>query len=120
MTMIFVFGSNLAGRHGAGAALYAHKHRGAACGVGEGLTGQSYALPTVDADIRPLPFADVDAAIGRFCAFAGSRHDLDFELTPVGCGLAGHRFADVWASLRRHGLPRNVRLSSTWITDWRD
>src|SRR5262245_53580931 len=43
--MIFVFGSNLAGRHGKGAALYAKQHHGAICGQGEGLQGDSYAIP---------------------------------------------------------------------------
>lgn len=115
--MIFVFGSNLRGRHGAGAARYAAQHHGAAEGVGEGLTGSAYALPTCDMQIRPLPFAEVDAAIVRFCEFARTRPDLTFLVTPVGCGLAGHRKRDVWDSLKRHGLPSNAVLSSTWITD---
>ena len=115
--MIFVFGSNLRGRHGAGAALFAAKHHGAKEGVGEGLTGNAYALPTCGWRIEPLPLADVDAAIARFCDFARSRPDLTFGLTPVGCGLAGHKKSDIWASLKRHGLPANVWLTSTWITD---
>jgi len=115
--MIFVFGSNLRGRHGAGAARFAAIHHGAEEGVGEGLTGNAYALPTCDFDIKPMPLHDVHGRIGRFCDFARSRPDLAFNLTPVGCGLAGHKKADIRASLKHHNLPANVWLSSTWITD---
>ena len=53
--MIFVFGSNLAGRHGKGAAKYARNNLGAVYGVGEGLTGDCYALPTKDYNIKTRP-----------------------------------------------------------------
>jgi len=115
--MIFVFGSNLDGIHGAGAALYARKHHGAKLGVGEGLTGNSYALPTVGHKLARMTLDEIETHIMRFLAFARERYDLDFALTPVGCGLAGHTKPEIWALLEKHGLPRNVYLTSTWVTE---
>jgi hypothetical protein len=89
--MIFVFGSNLAGRHGKGAAFFAREHRGAVYGQGEGLQGESYAIPTKDEKLRPLPLENIAAHVETFKAFARSRPDLVFEVTPIGCGLAGYR-----------------------------
>lgn len=117
MREIFVFGSNRAGRHGAGAALFAAKHYGAKRGVGEGLTGDSYALPTKGEKLEFLPFSEVDAAICRFLEVAKSMPDTRFLLTPVGCGLAGHSKKDVWAVLKREHIPTNVVLTSSWVSD---
>lgn len=117
MREIFVFGSNRAGRHGKGAALYAAQHYKAQRGIGEGLTGDSYALPTKDIDLKPLPFEEIDAAICRFLAMARMMPDVRFLLTPVGTGLAGHKKSDVWAVLKREGLPSNVVLTSTWVRE---
>ena len=86
---IFVFGSNLAGRHGKGAALYARQHCGAVYGQGEGLQGHSYAIPTKDKDIRSLPLAQIATAVGRFKDFAASHPEWVFNVTAIGCGLAG-------------------------------
>lgn len=58
--VVFVFGSNLAGRHGKGAALEAAQHWGAQYGVGEGRTGNAYALPTKDANLRTLPLLEIE------------------------------------------------------------
>lgn len=115
MREVFVFGSNLAGRHGKGAALHAARHYGAERGVGEGPTGDAYALPTKGQNLERLPFSDVDAAICRFILYARGNPKCRFLLTPVGTGLAGHRKADVWAVLKREGLPGNVVLTSTWV-----
>jgi hypothetical protein len=112
---IFVFGSNRAGRHGKGAALHAAQHYGAEPGVGEGLTGNAYAIPTKGAKLERLVFAEIDDAICRFLAFARAAPELRFLLTPVGTGLAGHSKADVWAVLKREGVPENVVLTSSWI-----
>ena len=90
VTPVFVFGSNLAGRHGKGAALWAKQHRGAIYGQGEGQQGNSYAIPTKDARIKTLPLADIEQAAARFKAFARANPDLTFQLTPIGCGLAGY------------------------------
>lgn len=86
---IFVFGSNLAGRHGKGAALFAVENRGAIYGQGEGLQGQSYGIPTKDAQIETLPLEAVAEHVARFIECARSRPDLRFQVTAIGCGLAG-------------------------------
>jgi hypothetical protein len=115
--MIFVFGSNLAGRHGKGAALYALQNKGAIRGKGEGIQGQSYAIPTKDEKLRPLSLERVQAAIGRFCNYARENPHMSFALTPVGCGLAGFPKRDIWGMLKFHGLPPNVYLTSSWLDD---
>ena len=81
---IFVFGSNASGQHGGGAARTAADLFGAEWGVGEGLTGQTYALPTMEG------LAAFEQAAARFVAFAGEHPELTFLLTKVGCGIAGH------------------------------
>lgn len=91
MADIFVFGSNLAGRHGAGAALHALKHHGAIYGVGEGMQGFSYAIPTKDKRLRTLPLTDIWASVERFKQLARMVPEATFRLTPIGCGLAGYK-----------------------------
>lgn len=112
---IFVFGSNLAGRHGKGAALYAKNNYRAKVGVGEGPTGFSYAIPTKGVNLEELPFSDIDAAIVRFLKYASKNLDDTFLLTPIGTGLAGHSKRDVWNVLQREGLTPNIYLTSTWV-----
>ncbi|WP_244536122.1 hypothetical protein [Hyphomicrobium sp. NDB2Meth4] len=90
-----MFGSNLAGRHGKGAALTARQLYGAVYGQGEGLLGRSYALPTKSASLHTLPLDHIRRHAELFVAFAHARHDLAFYLTRVGCGLAGYRDAQV-------------------------
>lgn len=103
---IFVFGSNLRGVHGAGAARDAVTYFDADLGVGEGLTGRAYALPTKDASIRTLPIDRIAVYARRFMDFAASRPDLTFLLTPVGCGLAGYRAGQIAPLFL--GAPGNV------------
>jgi hypothetical protein len=92
---VFVFGSNLGGRHGKGAALWAHQHRGAIYGQGTGLQGNSYAIPTKDGKLRSLPLSDIARHVTVFLDFARARPDLQFQLTPIGCGLAGFTPAQI-------------------------
>jgi hypothetical protein len=81
---IFVFGSNLAGRHADGAARFAYNKFGAIWGQGEGLQGQSYAIPTMQGGMETnAPYVDT------FIAFAQAHPELHFLVTPVGCGIAG-------------------------------
>lgn len=112
---IFVFGSNKAGRHGKGAARYALENYNAEYGVGEGLTGYAYAIPTKGQNLEALPFSEIDEAICRFINHAKATPQDSYELTPIGTGLAGHSKRDVWSVLKREGLPSNVFLSSSWI-----
>jgi hypothetical protein len=87
--MIFVFGSNLAGRHGAGAALTALRYHGAKEGRGIGLYGTSYAIPTKDFALKVLPLPVIEGHIGDFKAYAAAHQQWGFQITRVGCGLAG-------------------------------
>ena len=115
--MIFVFGSNKAGRHGKGAAKYAALKYGAEYGVGEGRTGDAYAIPTKGSNLERLSVEEIDAAICRFIEHAKMNHEDMFLLTPIGTGLAGHSKRDIWAILAREKLPCNVVLSHTWVND---
>lgn len=81
---IFVFGSNLAGMHGGGAARTARLHFGAVMGNGDGPQGQSYAIPTMQGGVETIkPYVD------KFIAYAKSHSDQTFLVTPIGCGIAG-------------------------------
>lgn len=81
---VFVFGSNLDGAHGAGAAKIARERFGAIWGQGIGLQGQSYGIPTMHGGIEEIkPYVD------EFIEFARSRPELTFLVTRVGCGIAG-------------------------------
>jgi len=113
MRTIFVFGSNLAGRHGRGAALYARQHHGAIYGQGDGLQGDSYAIPTKDARLRTLPLADIKGYVEGFKTFAASRPDLLFKITPIGCGLAGYKPADIAPMF--HGSTQNCILPDEFL-----
>lgn len=85
---IFVYGSNLAGRHGKGAAADALMF-GARYGVGKGLVGNTYAIPTRDERIRTLPLPSIFGSVIEFNNFAYKHSDLIFLVTRIGCGLAG-------------------------------
>lgn len=81
---IFVFGSNLAGMHGGGAARLALNRFGAEWGKGVGLQGQSYAIPTMQGGVETIkPYVD------EFIAFAKANKQLTFLVTKIGCGIAG-------------------------------
>ena len=87
---IFVFGSNLAGRHGKGAALFARRYHGAIYGQGIGLQGNSYAIPTKDANLKTLSLHSIERHILDFKIFSSNHPELLFNITRVGCGLAGY------------------------------
>lgn len=111
---IFVFGSNLSGIHGAGAAKYARLHHGAVMGQGIGLQGSSYALPTKGVNISFMPLTDIGRHVAAFISFAKIRPDLTFRVTRVGCGLAGFKDTEI-APLFRAALELpNVRLPKGW------
>ena len=87
---VFCFGSNLAGIHGKEAALFATQERGAIRGQGIGLQGNSYAIPTKDMQIQTLSIDEITDHVCQFLDFAQERPDMLFEVTPIGCGLAGY------------------------------
>ncbi len=107
-SQIFVFGSNLAGIHGAGAARQAYDSFGAVWGQGEGLQGQSYAIPTKDAEIRTLKLFLIQYYVGRFLEFAAANPNLEFLVTPIGTGLAGYTLEDIEPFFFH--IPNNVIL----------
>ena len=113
---VFVFGSNLAGRHGKGAALHAYKYYGAARGIGEGITGQAYAIPTKGFNLEQRSLVDVELSILNFINYARFYTDVEFRLTPIGTGLAGFSKPAIWDILVRNGLPENVLLTSSWVS----
>ena len=86
-----MFGSNLGGRHGAGAALAARLMHGAIYGRGVGRQGSSYAIPTKDAQLRTLPLETIETYVRRFLAYAYEHPELTFQVTAIGCGLAGYK-----------------------------
>lgn len=103
---IFVFGSNASGYHGGGAAAYAMRKFGAVWGQGEGLQGQSYAIPTMEG------IAEMSEAIKRFTSFAAEHSELRFLVTRVGCGVAGYSASQI-APLFKECIPlENVALPS--------
>ena len=107
---VFVFGSNLAGAHGGGAAYDAMRKFGAEWGVGVGMTGQSYAIPTMQGGIDTIkPYVD------DFIAFAKAHPEKFFLVTRIGCGIAGFRDSEM-APLFREALQlENVCLPHAFL-----
>ena len=87
---VFVFGSNLDGMHGGGAAYYAFRHFGAMMGCGVGLRGQSYAIPTMQGGVETI-----EPYVSSFISFAKEHPDLFFYVTRIGCGIAGFRDKEI-------------------------
>ncbi len=101
---IFVFGSNIQGAHGGGAAWFAHKRFGAEWGVGEGLTGRTYALPTMEGEMS------LKHAVDHFVYCAKQHPELTFLVTAVGCGIAGYTAAEVAPLFKEAASLENVYL----------
>lgn len=109
---VFVFGSDLAGRHNSGDALEALREHGAVYGRGVGLQGRSYAIPVRDEQGRLLPVPMIDRYTQAFLRFAATHRELSFQVTRVGCGRDAHRDEDIAPLFLR--VPENVRLPSRW------
>ena len=109
---IFVFGSNLGGRHGAGAAKTALDHFGAVYGMGHGLQGRSYAFPTLDQNLRQLDSKLLSRFALTFYHNVADRPWLTFMLTKVGCGLAGYTEQEMKWYFRF--APENVIRPEGW------
>ena len=108
---IFVFGSNLAGRHGGGAARLAYDRFGAVWGQGVGLYGQTYAIPTMQGPVSTIkPYVD------EFIAFAKAHPEYRFWVTKIGCGIAGFREEEI-APLFKEALDvDNIYLPATFVS----
>jgi hypothetical protein len=110
--MIFVFGSNEAGIHGAGAARVAAAKFGAIPGRGYGLQGDSFAIPTKDKSIETLPLYAIRNYVARFIDYAMRQSDKEFQVTQIGCGLAGLKAEDIAPMF--DGAPDNCLFDSAW------
>lgn len=92
---VFVFGSNLGGYHGAGAARAALEYYGAEYGVGIGMTGNSYAIPTKTAQFECMSLEDIQKHVKVFVEYTQNHPEYEFFVTRVGCGLAGNANEDI-------------------------
>ena len=106
---IFVFGSNLQGMHGGGAARIAYQKFGAIMGQGVGLQGQSYGIPTMQGGVETIrPYVD------EFIAFAKEHPELTFLVTRIGCGIAGFTDDEIAPLFTgAHGM-ENIVLPEGW------
>jgi len=106
---IFVFGSNLQGMHGGGAARIAHLKFGAVMGQGVGLQGQSYAIPTMQGGVETIrPYVD------EFIGFAKEHQDMIFLVTRIGCGIAGFRDEEIAPLFEKAHELQNIVLPPGW------
>lgn len=109
---IFVFGSNLSGRHGAGAAIVARQFWGAVYGAGAGLQGNSYAITTKNKSLKSRSLFNIEVDVLDFIIFAKAHPELIFLVTRIGCGLAGYSDADIAPMFRL--APDNCVLPEEW------
>ena len=106
---IFVFGSNLKGMHGGGAAYIAYRKFGAIMGQGVGLQGQSYAIPTMQGGVETIrPYVD------EFIQFAKEHQELTFLVTRIGCGIAGFTDEEIAPLFEKAHDVENIVLPSNW------
>lgn len=107
---IFVFGSNLAGRHGGGAARTAIDKFGAIWGQGVGLQGKSYAIPTMQGGVETIkPYVD------EFINFANEHNELTFFVTRIGCGIAGFKEDEIAPLFKEALNMQNVYLPRSFV-----
>jgi len=106
---IFVFGSNLAGFHGGGAARIAYEQFGAEWGIGVGPTGQCYAIPTMQGGVETIrPYVD------DFIRYAGQHPKRTFLVTRIGCGIAGFTDEQIAPLFTAARDLQNVALPKGW------
>jgi hypothetical protein len=109
---IFVFGSNLAGRHGKGAALEARNKYNAVYGQGIGIQGMAYAIPTKDEGLRTLPLDQIELYVDEFTDFAYEHPEMIFNMTLFVCGLTEYAGGDIAPLFEC--APENVILPNEW------
>lgn len=109
---VFVFGSNLLGLHGGGAARVAFERYGAEYGVAEGRTGSAYAIPTLGRKYEQLSLPRIHEAVGIFLQHARSAPHEKFYVTRIGCGIAG--FDDMEIAPMFAGAPGNCSFAEAW------
>ena len=107
---IFVFGSNLAGAHGGGAAWLAYNRFGAVWGEGVGLHGRTYAIPTMQGGVDTVkPYVD------DFILFSKEHKELTFLVTRIGCGIAGFRDEEIAPLFREAICVENIILPKEFV-----
>lgn len=109
---IFVFGSNTAGRHGKGAALAAKEKFGARRGIGEGLTGNAYGIPTKNGSLEVLSLKRIRAGVRRFREHTKRNKEETYFVTRVGCGLADYKDSQIAPFFR--GATRRCSFPMEW------
>lgn len=107
-TKIFVFGSNLAGRHGAGSALEARRNHRAVYGRGVGRQGHAYAIPTKDQNLKVLSLQEIEWHVRKFIKYAKVHPELSFNIVAIGCGLAGYSPTEIAPMFK--AAPKNCNL----------
>lgn len=108
---VFVFGSNLAGMHGGGAARIAFQQFGAEMGVGVGMTGQSYAIPTMQGGVETIaPYVD------DFITYAKAHPEKQFLVTRIGCGIAGFGDSQIAPLFADAMSVENISLPKSFIS----
>lgn len=112
---IFVFGSNEAGIHGAGAAKMAVNKWGARDGQGFGPSGSTFAIPTKDWNINILPKLAITLYINRFIRYAETKSLTQFLVTEIGCGLAGYKPIDIAPMFESCMDMENIKLPMNFI-----
>lgn len=113
-TNIMVFGSNVQGRHGAGAALYAWQHHGAVYGRPRGHHGNSYAIVTKELrrDHPKITLTYIKSGVDEFLNYARLHPELTFNVTRIGCGLAGFKDNQIAPMFKNH--PPNCQMPPEW------
>lgn len=113
MPDVFVFGSNLAGRHGAGSAKHAREYFGAVYWQGVGRQGNSYAIPTKDAEFNTLSLERINEYVQDFLAYAATHFEESFNVVAIGCGLAGYTPEQIAPMFRERS--ENVNLPQEFL-----
>jgi len=111
---IFVFGSNINGRHGKGAALQA-THFGAMYGKGIGLHGNTYAIPTKNREMKVMFLREISKYVNDFIEFAKANPDKQFLVTKIGCGLAGYNETDIAPLFKECKFVTNIHLPYAFV-----
>jgi len=113
----FVFGSNLNGNHSGGAAKQAKEQFGAEEGIAEGLSGKTYAFPTLEREMTQRGIKALERSRDRLFATARALPEKEFLLTKVGCGIAGYEESEMKALFYGFSCgnrPKNIILPEDW------
>ncbi|MCF7843882.1 hypothetical protein K9M47_03215 [Candidatus Gracilibacteria bacterium] len=111
---IFVFGSNMAGKHLGGSARQAVESFGAIENQGQGLQGQSYAIATLDENFKKVSLSFIQQQLYTLSEEAKQNPDKEYLLTPIGTGIAGFTLEEIKEILPKESLAKNIKLVGDW------